>query len=82
MATGKRQVILSPSFIMTDSTGGARISAVEKLMREVDTQQFRIITISFLRTRNEKLEKEQGAEIEQRWSLSFKTEAGRSTIPR
>ena len=27
-------------------------------------------------------EKEQGAEMKQRWSLGFKTEAGRSIIPR
>lgn len=47
MAAGKRQVILSPSFIMTDSTAGARISTVEELLSEVDTQQFRITTISF-----------------------------------
>ncbi|KAH0294774.1 hypothetical protein KCU62_g324, partial [Aureobasidium sp. EXF-3399] len=39
-------------------------------MKEVDTQQFQIITISFLRTRNRKLEKEQGAEMKQRWTLA------------
>jgi len=80
------QTSITPSFSFHHASGhnarDARISTVEKLMREVDTQQFQIITISFLRTRNRKLEKEQGAKMEQRWSLAVKTETGRSTRPR
>jgi hypothetical protein len=51
-------------------------------MSVVETQQFRAIAISFLRTRNEKLEKEQGAEMKQRRSFAVKTETGRSGRPR
>lgn len=63
-ASVNTSVMLSQSYIWTDSSNDARIATVEELMRAMDTQQFRIITISFLRTRNEKMEKEQGAEMD------------------
>jgi hypothetical protein len=50
--------------IEQNGKSGARIAAVEDLVRKVGTQQFRSITNSFLRTRNEKLEKYRGIGIE------------------
>jgi hypothetical protein len=47
-------------------------------MREVGTQQFRSITNSFLRARNEKLENDRGTQLKHRRSFAFKTETGRS----
>jgi hypothetical protein len=50
-------------------------------VREVGTQQFRSTTNSFLRTRNEKLEKQAALEVsesEHRRSFAFKTETSRS----